>query len=289
MRRRARPARNARRAMDRSAALAGPASRWIIRPVRGRKKTLVLTGTALALATASSAAAATPGNLAAGADQQARVTADQRPAAAHQDRQRPTTSFPARRLVRPRTFPVTWQQAQNEINWQTDPGAARQGPLPAADQLMPVGTTGPQDWMPISGSQLANAATIVQQTLARRMGIRSAVIAVATAMQESRLLDLGYGDADSLGLFQQRPSCGWGTAQQIMDPAFAAGAFLAALQQYQAADPDWAAQPLWESAQGVQKSGFALAYAQWEAQAASLVKQIATGQQQAGQATQPAA
>jgi hypothetical protein len=112
------------------------------------------------------------------------------------------------------------------------------------------------------------------------MGIRSAVIAVATAMQESRLHDLGYGDADSLGLFQQRPSSGWGTPQQIMNPAFAADAFLAALQQYQAGNPGWAAQPLWASAQGVQRSGLPFAYAQWEAQAASLVKQIAISQQQ---------
>jgi hypothetical protein len=286
--RHARPAR-ARRARDRAVALAGPASRWLIRPVRRRKKTLVLTGTALALATASSAAAATPGGLAAEADQHAHVTADLRPAAAHQARQRPVTSLSARKPVHPHTVPVTWQQVQNAINWQTNPGAAREGRLPAADQLMPAGTTGPQDWMPISGSQLANATTIVQQTLAKRMGIRSAVIAVATAMQESRLQDLGYGDGDSLGLFQQRPSCGWGTAQQIMNPAFAADAFLAALQQYQAANPDWAAQPLWESAQGVQKSGFALAYAQWEAQAASMVQQIAISQQQAAQAAQPAA
>jgi hypothetical protein len=94
-------------------------------------------------------------------------------------------------------------------------------------------------------------------------------------MQESRLLNLGYGSADSLGLFQQRPSCGWGSAQQIMDPAYAAGAFLAALQQHQASDPGWASQPLWANAQAVQASGFPLAYAQWEAQAAQLVHQIA--------------
>jgi hypothetical protein len=145
---------------------------------------------------------------------------------------------------------------------------------------MPVGTYGPQSSMPISGSQLANATTIVQQALAKQMGMRSAVIAVATAMQESRLQDLDYGSGDSLGLFQQQPWTGWGTAQQIMNPAFAADAFLTALQQYQATDPGWAAQPLWESAQSVQKSGYPLAYAQWEAQAASLVQQIAGSPQQ---------
>jgi hypothetical protein len=63
-----------------------------------------------------------------------------------------------------------------------------------------------------------------------------------------------------------------------MNPAFAADVFRTALQRYQTEYPGWAAQPLWASAQGVQKSGLPLAYAQWEAQAASLVKQIAVSQ-----------
>ncbi len=131
--------------------------------------------------------------------------------------------------------------------------------------------------MPISGAQYANATTIVQQVLARKMGVRSAVIAIATAMQESRLLNLGYGDADSLGLFQQRPSAGRGTAEQLMDPGYAANAFLTALQRHQQADPGWATQPLWATSQAVQASGFPSAYARWEAQAAGMVKEIATG------------
>ncbi len=171
--------------------------------------------------------------------------------------------------------PLTWQHVRDAINWQTNPAAAQQGRLPFADRLMPAGTSGPQSWMPVSAPQPASATTIVQQTLARRMGIRSAVTAVATAMQESRLQDLGYDNAGSLGLFQQRPSMGWGTAQQIMNPVYASDAFLTQLQQYQAASPGWAAQPLWASAQAVQRSGFPYAYAQWEMQAAGLVKQIA--------------
>jgi len=170
---------------------------------------------------------------------------------------------------------VTWTQVRNEINQQTNPAAARLGQLPAADQLTPAGTSGPQAWMPLSPAQLSNATTIVQQALNKKMGLRSAVIAVATAMQESQLLNLHYGDQDSLGLFQQRPSMGWGTAAQITDPSFAADAFLGALQQYQAGDPAWASQPLWASAQAVQKSGFPFAYAKWESQAAGLVKQVA--------------
>lgn len=146
----------------------------------------------------------------------------------------------------------------------------------AASVLQPVGTSGPQNSMPISADQQANATTIVQQALAKKMGIRSAVIAVATSMQESQLQNIASGDQDSLGLFQQRPSMGWGTPQQILDPQFSADAFLTALQQYQASNPGWATQPLWTSAQGVQKSGVPTAYAQWESQAAQLVQQIVT-------------
>ncbi len=130
--------------------------------------------------------------------------------------------------------------------------------------------------MPISGTQLANATTIVKQAYAKKMGVRSAVIAVATSMQESTLNNINYGTSDSVGLFQQRPSCGWGTVQQIMDPAYAADAFLTALHQHQAGDPGWATQPLWANAQAVQASGFPLAYAKWETQASHLVKQIIT-------------
>ena len=164
---------------------------------------------------------------------------------------------------------------RNAINQEIDPAAARRGILPLAGQLVPVGTSGSQAWMPLSPAQLANATTIVRQALDKRMGIRSAVIAVATAMQESQLVNLHYGDLDSLGLFQQRPSMGWGTAAQITDPAYAANAFLSALQRHQAGDPAWAREPLWANAQAVQNSGFPLAYAKWESQAAGLVKQIA--------------
>ncbi len=150
------------------------------------------------------------------------------------------------------------------------------GSLAAADVVRPVPFYGPQETMPLTSAQYANASTIVQQALAKKMGVRAAVVAVATAMQESELNNLNYGDRDSLGLFQQRPSCGWGTEAQIMDPAYAADAFLTALGHYQAANPQWATQPLWQAAQGVQASGFPTAYAKWEAQAAGLVQQVTT-------------
>jgi hypothetical protein len=155
------------------------------------------------------------------------------------------------------------------------PHAVARHRKPTAERLMPGGTSGTQAWMPISAAQLANARTIVHQAVAKGMGLRSAVIAVATAMQESQLVNVGYGTSDSLGLFQQQPDMGWGTAHQVMNPAYAADAFLAALRAHQAADPAWNGQPLWATAQAVQKSAFPFAYAKWETQAAHLVGQIA--------------
>jgi hypothetical protein len=165
---------------------------------------------------------------------------------------------------------------RNARSGSVRPGTMTRGQLPAADQLRPVALYGPQQTMQITPAQYGNAATIVHQALAKRMGVRSAVIAVATAMQESQLNNISYGTSDSLGLFQQQSDCGWGTAQQIMNPAYASNAFLTALQKYQASNPDWASQPLWQSAQGVQASGFPTAYAKWEAQAAGLVQSIAS-------------
>ena len=128
--------------------------------------------------------------------------------------------------------------------------------------------------MPVDSAQVANATTIVRQALGQRMGIRSAVIAVATAMQESMLQNINYGTGTALGLFQQQPDSGWGSPAKVMKTGYAAHAFLSALQRHQASDPSWATQPLWANAQAVQNSAFPTAYAKWESQAASLVRQI---------------
>ena len=169
----------------------------------------------------------------------------------------------------------SWKQIRDELASQTSP-RPQPGKLPMADRLLTRPTSGPQSYLPIGSSQMANATAIVQQTLSKHMGLRAAVIAVATAMQESGLQNLNYGDRDSLGLFQQRPSMGWGTAEQITTPSYAADAFLSALAAHQKADPGWAGEPLWATAQAVQKSGFPTAYAKWEKQAAQLVTSIAT-------------
>ncbi|MFI9249471.1 heavy metal transporter [Streptomyces sp. NPDC053069] len=108
--------------------------------------------------------------------------------------------------------------------------------------------------------QAVNAATIAAVGTGRGMPERAVTIALATALQESGLRNIEHGDRDSLGLFQQRPSQGWGTEQQIMDPAYAAGIFYAHLAKV----PDYTALPLTRAAQEVQRSGYPEAYAKHE-------------------------
>jgi hypothetical protein len=115
--------------------------------------------------------------------------------------------------------------------------------------------------------QVENAQTIVN--VGTQMGVptRGKVIAIATAMQESKLYNLDQAvDYDSLGLFQQRPSTGWGTPGQITTPSYAAQAFYARLMDTQ---DDWGC--LSCAAQRVQGSAFPYAYAQWEGLADSVV------------------
>ncbi len=189
------------------------------------------------------------------------------------DQRAPKTVRPDGSQVRHAPHAKTWLAVERIAANHTVPRAGN-GPLPAQDRLTPAGTSGPQSWLPMTPARYANATAIVHQALDKKMGLRSAVIAVATSMQESTLLNLNHGDRDSLGLFQQRPSTGWGSPSQILRPAYAADAFLAALHTHQSQDPAWAHQPLWQDAQDVQKSGVPYAYAKWEAQAAHVVSTI---------------
>src|SRR5260221_9209159 len=81
------------------------------------------------------------------------------------------------------------------------------------------------DSVTVYNDQAGNAATIAAVGRARGLPERAVIVAVATARQESKLRNLSYGDRDSLGLFQQRPSQGWGTPEQTADPGYAAGKF----------------------------------------------------------------
>ncbi|MDH6628140.1 hypothetical protein M2271_005972 [Streptomyces sp. LBL] len=114
--------------------------------------------------------------------------------------------------------------------------------------------------------QAVNAAKITAVGTGRGMPQRAVTIALATALQESGLRNIRHGDRDSLGLFQQRPSQGWGTPAEIMDPTHSAGAFYTHLAKV----PDYMDLPLTVAAQRVQRSGFPTAYAKHEPDATML-------------------
>ncbi|WP_308284549.1 C40 family peptidase [Pseudonocardia oceani] len=123
----------------------------------------------------------------------------------------------------------------------------------------------------LSEEQRANAATIIG--VAREMGAppRAWLVALATAMQESTLRNIDYGDRDSLGLFQQRPSQGWGSPAQVTDPVYSTTIFIERLLEV----PGWDTMPVTVAAQTVQRSAFPDAYAKWEGLAAELVEGLA--------------
>lgn len=117
----------------------------------------------------------------------------------------------------------------------------------------------------LSPDQASNAALIAAVAIERGLPERAASIAIATAMQESKLTNIDYGDRagpDSRGLFQQRPSMGWGTEQQVQNPGYAANRFFQELETF-----DYSAMPLTEAAQRVQRSAYPQAYAKHEAMA----------------------
>ncbi|MFJ8042919.1 hypothetical protein ACIRBX_20740 [Kitasatospora sp. NPDC096147] len=124
--------------------------------------------------------------------------------------------------------------------------------------------------------QAANAATITAVALSRGLPERAVTIALATAMQESKILNLNGGDRDSVGLFQQRPSQGWGTVQQIKDPVYATNKFLDGLVKVNG----YARMPLTDAAQEVQRSGYPQAYAKHETNA-TLLASVLTGREPA--------
>ena len=129
---------------------------------------------------------------------------------------------------------------------------------------------GPRSW---SAEQTTNAQTIVEIAVARALPRRAAVIAVATAIVESQLNNVTYGDADSLGLFQQRPSQGWGSPATILNPALATATFYDRLLQL----PGWATMPPGVAEQAVQRSAFPERYAPAESPATALVERFWKG------------
>lgn len=118
--------------------------------------------------------------------------------------------------------------------------------------------------------QAGNAALITSIAVRRKLPARAASIAIATAMQESKLRNIEYGDRDSLGLFQQRPSQGWGTPEQVLDPVYAANAFYDHLVRIDGFET----MPITEVAQRIQRSAFPEAYAQHEPEARVLASAL---------------
>ncbi|HEY2041166.1 MAG TPA: hypothetical protein VGH11_00725 [Jatrophihabitans sp.] len=101
--------------------------------------------------------------------------------------------------------------------------------------------------------QLGNAQTIVNEVKAEGLPARAAEIALMTADAESSLRNLHSGDRDSQGLFQQRPSQGWGSVAQVTDPVHATQSFLSRLKSV----TGWQSQAPWLAAQAVQVSAYA--------------------------------
>jgi hypothetical protein len=133
--------------------------------------------------------------------------------------------------------------------------------------LLPSSCTAKADGeVTLDPEQMANAATIAAVGIRRGVPDRAVVIALAAAAQESKLRNLNGGDRDSVGLFQQRPSQGWGTAEQIADPRYAAGQFYGALLKMK----DWQSLDVGEAVQRVQHSAYPEAYDRWVDQSQTL-------------------
>src|SRR5258706_2342893 len=144
----------------------------------------------------------------------------------------------------------------------------------------------PNEVLPRAGGltedQVRNAAIIVQVGQDKKVPPRGWVIAVATALQESQLTNLpllgARNDHDSIGLFQQRPSQGWGTAEQLADPTYQAANFFEKLLRISS----WQLLPLTVAAQRVQISAYPNAYAKHEPLASQTIDALTGGASRAG-------
>jgi hypothetical protein len=126
-------------------------------------------------------------------------------------------------------------------------------PLPVEDRCQ---ATAANKLTAIDPEQARNAAIISGMSIKRGLVPRAASIALATAYQESDIRNLDYGHADSIGLFQQRPSKGWGTIEQIMDPWYSTRSFYRAMERIK----HWQTKDINDVAQAVQRSAYPEAY-----------------------------
>lgn len=151
---------------------------------------------------------------------------------------------------------------------------ATKQPLPLDDQCRASadGTS-----VTLTPDQAVNATVIASVALTRELPARAVTIALATAYQESGIRNLDYGHADSVGLFQQRPSQGWGTVKQIMDPYYSAGKFYDELVRVK----NWRTGDINDVAQAVQRSGHPEAYRKHVSKA-MVLSTVLTGNTPAG-------
>ncbi len=150
----------------------------------------------------------------------------------------------------------------------------RVGPLLSSEKCV---ATVDGDSVTLSVEQAENAALISAISVQRGMPARAATIALATAFQESKLYNIETGDRDSLGIFQQRPSQGWGEPEQILNPYYSTNAFYDELAEVDGYD----SMRVTEAAQLVQRSGFPEAYADHEADARVLASALTGNSHQA--------
>lgn len=132
----------------------------------------------------------------------------------------------------------------------------------------------------LDAEQVRNARLIISVGKAMHVPPRGWVVAISAAMQESNLTNVDYGDRDSLGLLQQRPSQGWGSPTEVSTPTYAIRAFYGGphspTQNSGLLDvPGWQRMPVWNAAQSVQRSAFPFAYAAHEGTASALVRRFA--------------
>jgi hypothetical protein len=151
------------------------------------------------------------------------------------------------------------------VNWFSGP---RPGCTVTAKAQASSGADAPE--FHLSFAQADHAATIA--AVGKRLGMpdHAVTVALETALQESGLANLSGGDRDSAGLFQQRPSQGWGSYAEVTDPLYAAAAFYHALAEV----PGWRSMPVADAAQAVQHSGAPGAYAQWEFEARAVASAL---------------
>lgn len=162
----------------------------------------------------------------------------------------------------------------------TPVAAPAPAPAPVAAPA-PLPSAAPGQVVALTDEMRANAALIVRIGRDEGVSDQGIVVALAAAAQESGLRNVRYGDRDSLGLFQQRPSTGWGTPEQVLDPARAIRAFYGGANNPNPGRtrglldiPGWSSMSVTQAAQAVQISAFPDAYAKWEASARAWLAQL---------------